>query len=131
MVDSNDSGDLLLWELKGNEVIARPLPSRGHAHVVFSVVPMRVDGSLFLTISSDRLIIAYDSHALKPLWTLPCIGGHVAAIATCPTDVGRLAIACGDNLVRIWHTQAPKPYHVDFMWKGIQARVRSVRLNGS
>jgi hypothetical protein len=33
---------------------------------------------------------------------LPMIAGFVYAIATCPTDTRRLAIACGDSSVRVW-----------------------------
>lgn len=105
----------------------RPLAGRGHVHVVFSIQPITADGSCCLTVSSDRQLVAYDTRTFKPSWTLPCIGGHVAAVAVCPSDSARVAIGCGDNLIRIWHTQASKPYQVDSVWKGIQARVRAVR----
>ena len=39
--------------------------------------------------------------------------------------VARVALAVGDNTVRVWNTAAPRdPYAAVLLWKGIQAQVR-------
>lgn len=86
-----------------------------------------VHPQLLVSVASDRTLAAHDSQTLRTKWTLPCIGGHVAALAVAPADPALLALGCGDNLVRLWHTQAPGSLHLEPHWKGIQARVRAVR----
>lgn len=63
---------------------------------------------------------------MKPAWSMLTIGGHVYTLAFHPLDPTRLAIGCGDNLIRIWQTAAVNPYLIETFWKGIQARVLSV-----
>ena len=70
--------------------------------------------------------MTWDLETLKPVSQLPTIGGHAYGLDVSPHDGGSVAIACGDSLVRIWHTDVTTAYDCEALWKGFQCRVHCV-----
>ena len=139
LVTTSHSGDLLLWtvdlelERSSTSPSWRGFSGLGHAHAVFSVCPSRGAGgtgagaSGCITISSDRQVVGWSADRLGPEWRLPTIGGHVYAIDRSLVDPTTVSIGCGDNLIRVWQTEAKSGMAVQALWKGIQSRVRAIR----
>ena len=50
-------------------------------------------------------------------------GGHIYAISYNLIDPNRMAVACGDNVIRVWNTAADS---VTALYRGIHKRVTAV-----
>lgn len=58
---------------------------------------------------------------------MPGIGGFVYSLSISPLDPARVALAVGDNTVRVWVTNnSSDPFDSVLLWKGIQAKVSVV-----
>ena len=72
-------------------------------------------------------IICWNTKTLKPIWSIPTLGGFVYSLATCPVDPGCVALGVGDNMIRVWNTSAAgKSYAVNILWQGIKSKVTVV-----
>lgn len=60
------------------------------------------------------------------VWLWHCTCSHRASAACSHRNPDVVAAACGDNLVRVWHTDHRRTHHVRTVWRGIQCRVLSV-----
>ncbi len=70
--------------------------------------------------------MTWDTNAMKSVSSMTTLGGHVYAVQQSPFDPGRLAVGCGDNLLRLWNTEAANATDCVVFWKSIQSRVRSL-----
>lgn len=64
---------------------------------------------------------------MKSTWRIPGLGGFVYSLDSSPLDPSRVALAVGDNTVRVWITNnSNDPFDSVLLWKGIQAKVSVV-----
>uniref|UniRef100_T1JBR0 Uncharacterized protein n=1 Tax=Strigamia maritima TaxID=126957 RepID=T1JBR0_STRMM len=84
-------------------------------------------GSMACTISMDRQIIVWDFVAKKSIHSVATLGGFVYGLHFSPMDIGRLAVAVGDNVIRVWNTQlSAGSYNVSCFWQGLRSKVTTV-----
>ncbi|KAF9313693.1 Gem-associated protein 5 [Podila horticola] len=69
-------------------------------------------GSVFaFTISMDRRIITWDVEDRLGLAQIDCLGGNVYSLDIGPLDPRRIAMGCGNNMIKIWDTMSQgEPY---------------------
>ncbi|KAG0343976.1 Gem-associated protein 5 [Podila minutissima] len=69
-------------------------------------------GSVFaFTISMDRRIITWDVEDKLGLAQIDCLGGNVYSLDIGSLDPGRIAVGCGNNIIKIWDTMSQgEPY---------------------
>ena len=59
---------------------------------------------------------------------VPTLGGYPYDMECCGMDPYRVAIALGDQTIRVWSTDSAKhPFQCSLLWKGLQAKVVCVR----
>eukprot|EP00050_Salpingoeca_kvevrii_P022411 m.126007 g.126007 ORF g.126007 m.126007 type:complete len:1242 (-) comp9701_c0_seq1:1386-5111(-) len=130
LVSTSYGGNLLLWSIgEGAQPQAQAFTSRGHNHATFAICPANVERSSLVSISSDRAIVGWDPASLRFLWQIPTIGGHIYSIDSFPKDPGTLVFGAGDDVLRVWRTQASQPYDCRIIWKGMQSRVCQVKCH--
>ncbi|XP_033632264.1 gem-associated protein 5-like [Asterias rubens] len=126
-ISSSYGGDVLQWNLSkpgrqkweyfGSE------DSISHNRIVFNIINS-CSQDMVITTSMDRQIICWNTKTLKPIWSIPTLGGFVYSLATCPVDPGCVALGVGDNMIRVWNTSAAgKSYAVNILWQGIKSKV--------
>lgn len=167
--DGNRSWTALCWLSSSQILSSRPngdvfcvdaqfnMQKWAHAasRTIFQLLPaMDVNG--IIALSMDRTISLWDATKKKKVWELSTLGGYVYQMATSPVDGSLVALACGDNSVRIWCNQefhssidSPLTFKSDSkpsskaqkksgastsgslfstlsLWKGISAKVTSI-----
>ncbi|CAG8603467.1 7355_t:CDS:2, partial [Acaulospora colombiana] len=100
VLSSSYMGDLLMWDLDISATKYQKFVS-GHTRSVFTIV-VYLCGTKAVTISMDQKLILWDIVQRKPIVSIGCIPKQVSDIDLSVADPHRLAIACGDNNIRIW-----------------------------
>lgn len=120
------------------------------SRTIFQLV-LAEDLNAVISVSMDRKISSWDSKKKSRLWELSTLGGYVYQLAESPVDNSMIAMACGDNSVRIWCSEeyfsdssksevrrkskggASKKsdttslFSTTLLWKGIAAKVTCIR----
>lgn len=126
LVSSAQMGDIVLWDISASRPRSR-LFSTGHQRTVFSFSFEPHHGEYALTTSLDRQIVQWHLKTLKMKWSIPSLGGFVYHIDVSPHEADRLAIAVGDNTIRLWNlVSTSNPYDCQLLWKGLQSKVTMV-----
>ncbi|CAG8608519.1 20642_t:CDS:10 [Cetraspora pellucida] len=128
VITSSYMGDLLLWDLSVSTTKYQKFLS-GHSRSVFSIV-MYACGTKAITISMDRKIILWDLIQKKPIFTVSCIHNYVNDIDVSVVDPHRLAIASGDNNIRVWNiANKHDPYSCTLYWKGLKNKLTCIKCH--
>ena len=130
---------MIKWDLSPKTPSFQSFTNPLHSHAIFTIVPIGASApiALIATISSDRnvsligngcrykyvQVVVWDTTTLKSVWTMSTCGGHIYALSFNPIDPNRMAVACGDNVIRIWNTAADS---VNALFRGIHKRVTTV-----
>ncbi|CAG8500464.1 3388_t:CDS:10, partial [Racocetra persica] len=126
VITSSYMGDLLLWDLNVSTTKYQKFLS-GHSRSVFSIV-MYACGTKAITISMDRKIILWDLIQKKPIFTVSCIHNYVSDIDVSVVDPHRLAIASGDNNIRVWNiANKLDPFSCTLYWKGLKNKLTCIK----
>jgi WD40 repeat protein len=92
-------GDLLLWNAHRGREPLRRLSS--HTRPVFNVL-LSPDAATLLSISMDRLLQFWELPACRPSLRLASLGGFAYDLSLSETEPGKIAVAVGDNTLRVW-----------------------------
>jgi WD40 repeat protein len=97
---STPNGDIMTWnlDLHSTRLV------HGHSRAIFQLLHLPSLNAL-ISISMDRNIILWDVRKKTKIWDMSTLGGYVYAIAEHPLDPSLVALACGDNSIRIWFNQ--------------------------
>ena len=126
LISTGQMGDLVLWDISSSRP-RNQMFSAGHQRTIFSISFDPNNHDQLITTSLDRQIILWDMKSMKMKWNIPSLGGFVYHIDVSPHEADRLAIAVGDNTIRIWNiTNASNPYDCQLLWKGLQSKVTTV-----
>jgi len=105
----------------------------GHSRILFDIVPVppAAPGASWraLTTSMDRQVAWWDLATAAPAWSLPTLGGFAYAVDVSTLDPSRVAVAVGDNSIRVLSLgDVHNPFAgAALLWRGIQAKVTAVR----
>ncbi|CAG8477292.1 2957_t:CDS:10 [Dentiscutata erythropus] len=120
-------GDLLIWDLNVSTTKYQKLS--GHSRSVFSIV-MYACGTKAITVSMDRKIILWDLIQKKQIFTVSCIHNYVSDIDVSVVDPHRLAIASGDNNIRVWDiANKHDPFSCTLYWKGLKNKLTCIKCH--
>ncbi|RIB16619.1 quinon protein alcohol dehydrogenase-like superfamily [Gigaspora rosea] len=101
----------------------------GHSRSVFSIVTYAC-GTKAITVSMDRKIILWDLTQKKPIFTVSCIHNYVNDIDVSVVDPHRLAIASGDNNIRVWDiANKHDPFSCTLYWKGLKNKLTCIKCH--
>jgi len=109
----------------------------GHSRILFDIVPVppATPGASWraLTTSMDRQVAWWDLATAAPAWSLPTLGGFAYAVDVSTLDPSRVAVAVGDNSIRVLSVgDVHNPFAgAMLLWRGIQAKVTAVRQSSS
>lgn len=145
-----DSDTLLVSKPSGDIFqLDKDLNMHKWAHVssrtIFQLVPS-TDSNSLACIAMDRKISAWDTKKKSRIWELSTLGGYVYQMAESPVDKSLIAMACGDNSVRVWcsydffsgggsvdsnvskraKTVSSSLFSTSLLWKGISAKVTCI-----
>eukprot|EP00035_Acanthoeca_spectabilis_P011950 m.210824 g.210824 ORF g.210824 m.210824 type:complete len:1209 (-) comp15489_c0_seq1:38-3664(-) len=128
LISTTHQGDLLRWNIdirlwKAVEEPSR-FPTSGRAQAVFQICWNNAAEDRLVTISSDRQVVCWNRRSMTEQWNLSTVGGHVYSMCCGGADPDAIALGCGDNLIRVWNCDDGA---CRTLWKGISARVTSVR----
>ncbi|CAG8551980.1 9082_t:CDS:10, partial [Scutellospora calospora] len=130
VITSSYMGNLLLWDLNVSTTKYQKFLS-GHSRSVFSII-MFTCGTKAITISMDRKIILWDITQKKPIFTVSCIHNYVNDIDLSVVDPHRLAIASGDNNIRVWDiANKIDPFSCTLYWKGLKNKITRIKCHPS
>ena len=140
-LSSTPSGDIFVWtapKLTSSKWV------HAHSRTIFQLVPCRAF-NMIVSISMDRNIITWDCDTKCKLWEMATLGGYVYQLSESPVDPSLIALACGDNSIRIWladeclsnlesiarnGSNVPPSgslFPVQLLWKGITSKVTCIQ----
>ncbi|KAG1690688.1 Gem-associated protein 5 [Nymphon striatum] len=128
---SNFGGDLLFLDLDDDrnhkmgrwKIFKSAMP---HTRSIFTIHSSKLaeDKIISITTSLDRQINIWDLQAHESMSIIPTLGGFVYSLDISPVDNGRLAIGCGDQMLRVWNiSSSHDAYQVSMFWQGIRAKI--------
>ncbi|CAG8533434.1 16452_t:CDS:10 [Acaulospora morrowiae] len=130
VLSSSYMGDLLMWDLDISATKYQKFVS-SHTRSVFTIVVYPC-GTKAVTISMDQKLTLWDIIQRKPIVSIGCIPKQVNDISISVADPHRLAIACGDNNIRIWDiSNRLNPFSCALYWKGIKNKITYIECHPS
>lgn len=97
---TTSSGDVLVWDLQLNS----QKWTHAHSRTIFQLLTAPSLNAL-VSVSMDRNVALWDVKKKIKIWELSTLGGYVYQMAESPVDNSLVALACGDNSIRIWSNQ--------------------------
>ena len=92
---------------------------QGHSRCIFNMILVK---NRLLTLSLDRQIVFYDAATLKIKWKQPTLGGFVYELDIAKWDKRKVAMGCGDKMIRIWTDKKVK-----VIWKGLKDPMTAIK----
>ncbi|XP_012945659.1 gem-associated protein 5, partial [Aplysia californica] len=131
LVFSSQSGDLLLWDLKGkpsqepDRLIARDMAQ--HTRLIFNIASLSSDGDKVVSFSLDRTVVIWDIKARKGVCSFSSFGGYVYCARASPLEPGCVAIGAGDNMIRVWNQgKRTNPFDISTHYYGMKSKITTV-----
>lgn len=130
---SNEKGELFTYDIKKHS--SKKFAS-AHSRTIFDISYPPTDESYIITCSMDRKISMWCIQTSNLIWELTSLGGYVYSLDDSPCDPGMLAIAVGDNTIRIWNTESAiedpfslksDVYKSKLFWKGLSSKITCTR----
>lgn len=135
-LSSTSSGDILAWtapKMTSTKWV------HAHPRAIFQLVPCLAINTV-ISISMDRNINCWDWNTKSKLWDMATLGGYVYQISESPVDSSLIAMACGDNSIRVWladeclsrltsssDSASGSLFSVQLLWKGITSKVTCIQ----
>ncbi|KAF9215878.1 Gem-associated protein 5 [Podila verticillata] len=128
IMSANSRGVLVRWrhDDRGSTPFIRFTKGKCHNRTVFQI--MVWPGSVFaFTISMDRRMITWDVDDRLGLAQIDCLGGNVISLDIGSLDPRRIAMGCGNNMIKIWDTMSQgEPYSCQNI-ENLYNKVRTVK----
>ncbi|XP_047143757.1 gem-associated protein 5 isoform X1 [Hydra vulgaris] len=128
ILSSHSSGKILCWDLESSSWRAL---EGGHNRLVYALKNDATTNQ-FVSFSIDRQLVIWSSRLMKPVHTIPTVGGFLYSLSSTPLDPHSIAFGCGDNMIRVWNTaDSTQSYKCTTLWQGIKTKVLIIKYHPS
>ncbi|KAF9352015.1 Gem-associated protein 5 [Mortierella sp. NVP85] len=115
------------WNLKHNTGhFTKMNNGNTHNRVVYQIMTWPA-GSFAFSISMDRKIVAWDLDNNRGIAEVDCIGGSVYALDIALHSPGKVAMALGNETIKVWNTLSQDEPYENITIERFQSKVRSVK----
>ncbi|KAK3828154.1 MAG: WD40-repeat-containing domain protein [Benniella sp.] len=127
LLSSTVRGTLVRWTLEHNTGhFTKMKDGNTHNRVVYQIMTWPA-GSFAFSISMDRKIVAWDLDNNRGIAEVDCIGGSVHALDIALHSPGKVAMALGNETIKVWNTLSQEEPYENITIERFQSKVRSVK----
>ncbi|KYQ90408.1 component of gems 5 [Tieghemostelium lacteum] len=141
LISTSTTCDILSWNLLDPKLKPEKF-STAHQRSIFNLTTTSILSSSssssttkysksLISISLDRQIILWEGFKAK--WKVTGLGGFVYSLDCDSFNPNQIAVACGDQTIRLW---TPGNSNINYdsldsksLWKGIQSKVTALEIN--